>query len=174
MSHYTLEDECVDYVLDEYDQCVPLHRILYQIHRAGFENVTIIAIRECLLFYRRIKRLDEPILPRPGQPAQSSPPVYLIRHKASLNNSDDASTTQDPVVAPNPAVEVPGVSWISQSQQASLFGWDAAADEFAKDAHAQGKTAPEIRELLYRNGFATTEALVVTSLTRQAVSNVPR
>lgn len=51
MSHSPVMDECVDYVLDEFDAYVPLHRILYQIHRAGYEDVTLIAIRECLLLY---------------------------------------------------------------------------------------------------------------------------
>lgn len=75
MSDSPLEDVCVDYVLDEFGQYVPLHRILYQIHMAGFEDVTMIAIRECFLFYRRIKPLDQPILLQAGQSAQSSLPI---------------------------------------------------------------------------------------------------
>lgn len=169
MSHSPVTDECVDYILDEFDAYVPLHRILYQIHRAGYEDVTIIAIRECLLLYHRIKSVDQPILPESGQPAQSGHPIYLFRHKA--NQLADART-QDSAVTPNAAIEAPGVNWISQAQQATSSGWDAAADEFAKNAHAQGQTALQIRESLYRNGFSTSEALVVTSLTRQAVSNV--
>lgn len=155
----------MDYVLDEFDGLVPLHRILYQLHVAGYRDMTIIDIRECLLLYGRIKSLNEPIVPARGQPAQSAVPTFIIRP----NISDD-TRTQEPLTS-NPAVDLPAPHWISQAQQASSSGWDAAADDFAKSAHTQGQTALQITESLYSNGFSTSVSQVVTSLTRQAVSN---
>lgn len=142
MSYSQLREENIDYVLDEFDARVPLHLILQELHVAGYVDVTMTAIKECLLLYGRIKSLNEPIIAARGQSARCAAPASAFYENP--NNSDDART-QDPLT-PDPAVEVPALRCNSQAEQAPSPGLDAEADECAKSAHTQEQTPPQIAE----------------------------
>lgn len=170
MSNSQLMEENIDYVLDEFDAGVPLHLTLHELHRAGYESVTMTAIKECLLLYGRITSLNQPIVATREPSAPSTVPAHPFYHNP--NNSDDART-QDPLT-PKPAVEVSAPSLNPNAEQAPSSAWDAEADEFAKSAHTEGQTVPQIAESLCRNGYSASVAQVATSLTSQGVSNVRR
>lgn len=155
-------------MLEEFDGNVPLDLILHAIHEAGEIDVTINAIRECLLLYGRIKSLNQPIVAARGRQAQSA--ALTNAFTKNLYNSDDART-QYPLKL-HPTVEVPALHCNSRAGQATLTGWDAEADEFAKSAHTQGQTAPQIADSLHKKGYLVSAVHVLTSLTRQGVSNV--
>lgn len=168
MSQSQLKDEIIDYVIDEFDGNVPLDLILHAIHEAGEIDVTINAIRECLLLYRRIKSLNQPIVTAPGRPAHSA--ALTNAFKKNVYNSDGVRAQCYPTL--HPAVEVPALNWNSQAEQATLTGWDAEADEFAKSAHDQGQAVPQIADSLYKKGYLVSQVQIFTSLTRQGVSKV--
>ncbi len=118
MSQFQLRDEIVDYVLDEFDGNVPLHLILQAIHEAGEIDVTMNAIRECLLLYGRITSLNQPIVAAHGRPAQSA---ALTNAFTRIVYNSDGARTQYPLML-HPAVEVPALHWNSQAEQATLTG----------------------------------------------------
>lgn len=168
MSHSQLKDEIVGYVLDEFDANVPLYLILHAIHEAGEIDVTINAIRECLLLYGRITSFNQPIVAARGRTGQSA--ALTNDFTKNVYNSNDARTQYSPTR--HPTVEVLALHWNSQAGQASLTGWDVEADEFAKSAHTQGQTVSQIADSLHKKGYLVSAVQVFTSMTRQGLSNV--
>lgn len=168
MSQSQLKDKIVGYVLDEFDANVPLDLILHAIHEAGEIDVTINAIRECLLLYGRITSLNQPIDAARGRTAQSA--ALTNDFKKNVYNSNGART-QYPLTL-HPTVEFPALHGNSQAGQATSTGWDVEADEFTKSAHTQGQTVPQIADSLHKKGYLVSAVQVFTSMTRQGLSNV--
>ena len=89
MSKFQLKDEIVNYVLDRFDGNVPLHLILQAIHEAGEIDVTINAIRECLLLYGRITSLNQPIVVARKRPAQNAAPTNAFTKNVYYSDGAD-------------------------------------------------------------------------------------
>lgn len=164
MSEPSFTAEHIQYILNQFDAGVPPTVILAELRSNGFPNLRLFPIEQCLRANGRAVDGYDPLNRSPftsntfdargyqGQPI-TYPGDTFVR---------SVGPTKPPYVAPS--------NFRPQINQGR--SWDRAADEYAINAHREGRSVMEIWAALSNNGYMSNAAEVAASLNAQGVSSV--